>query len=163
MPHLATRILLSLGLAIIAGHDAPCPAVPRRQMENLNRGIVAIRQADGIYIGWRLLGTDPERTTFNLYHVPQDRPPEQVNDTPISGATNYLDPAADPNHALQYFVRPVLDGRERASSKPAKGRDIAYIEIPIHPITQYWPGDCSVGDLDGHGEAIAGVKGQEQD
>lgn len=152
MGHLAMRILLGLGLAIIAGHDAPCPAVSRRQMENLNRGIVAIRQANGVYIGWRLFGTDPEGTAFNLYRVPRDGPSERVNDLPISGATNYLDTEADPNHALQYFVRPVLDGRELASSRPAKARDIAYIEIPIRPITQYQTGDCSIGDLDGDGE-----------
>lgn len=159
MAHLATRILLGLGLAIIAGLAAPCPAVPRRQMENLNRGIVAIRQANGVYIGWRLFGTDPEGTAFNLYRVPQDGPSERVNKLPISGATNYLDTGADPNKGLQYFVRPVLDGRELMSSKPVKVRDIAYIEIPIRPIIQCQAGDCSVGD----GEAIVGVKGREQD
>jgi len=89
-------------------------------MENLRRGIVAIRQANGVYIGWRLFGTAPEGTAFNLYRVPQDGPPERVNELPISGATNYLDTEANPNKGSQYFVRPVLDGRELMSSKPVK-------------------------------------------
>ena len=31
------------------------------QMEELNRGLVAVKTDWGIYIGWRLLATDPDK------------------------------------------------------------------------------------------------------
>ncbi len=38
------------------------------QMENLGRGVVAVRQSSTqVYVGWRMLGTDPFHITFNLY------------------------------------------------------------------------------------------------
>ncbi|HWJ78754.1 MAG TPA: hypothetical protein VNR61_11830, partial [Niallia sp.] len=30
------------------------------QMEKLNRGLIAIKVKNGVYIGWRLFGTDPD-------------------------------------------------------------------------------------------------------
>ena len=40
----------------------------QRQKENLGRGMVAVHQGDGVvYVGWRMLGTDPEDIAFNLY------------------------------------------------------------------------------------------------
>ncbi|MDR2673414.1 MAG: hypothetical protein LBC18_00705, partial [Opitutaceae bacterium] len=39
-------------------------------MENLGRGVVAVRSANNeIFVSWRLLGTDPEGTAFNLYRA----------------------------------------------------------------------------------------------
>ena len=41
---------------------------PVRQMEALDRGIVAIRKSpEEVFISWRLFGTDPYKTGFNLY------------------------------------------------------------------------------------------------
>ncbi len=52
----------------------------QRQMENLDRGIVAVKQPGGVvYVGWRLFGTDPEALAFNLYRVTGDGVP--VNPT----------------------------------------------------------------------------------
>lgn len=39
-----------------------------RQMENLNRGgFAATNPTGGVYLGWRLLGTEPMDTVFNVY------------------------------------------------------------------------------------------------
>ena len=39
----------------------------QRQMEKLGRGMVAINQGGGkVYVGWRMLGTDPCDIAFNL-------------------------------------------------------------------------------------------------
>ncbi len=124
----------------------------QRQMENLTRGIVAVKQQDGgVYIGWRLFGTDPEKVAFNLYRITGETT-AKVNETPIIGATNYTDRSADPNQVLQYFIRPVLEGKELEPSKPVRAWDNNYLEIPIKPIPEYRPGDASVADLDGDGE-----------
>ncbi|NQV33684.1 MAG: rhamnogalacturonan lyase [Phycisphaeraceae bacterium] len=129
------------------------PVQAQRLMENLTRGVVAVKQPDGgVYVGWRLFGTDPEALAFNLYRVADGGAPVKVNGTPITGATNTLDPEGRSNQALHYFVRPVLNGQELAPSKAVKAWDVPYLEIPIKPIADYHPGDASVGDLDGDGE-----------
>ena len=57
------RIRISIILLLVFVSAAPA----QRQMENLTRGIVAVKQADGgVYIGWRLFGTDPY-TVASIY------------------------------------------------------------------------------------------------
>lgn len=149
MIHRSIRI--TLGFALLAGLAAPGAA--QRQMENLTRGIVAVKQPDGgVYIGWRLFGTDPETVAFNLYRITGGSAPVKVNEAPITGATNCVDRGADTGQTLQYSVRPVLEGRELASGKPARAWDNNYLEIPIQRIAEYQPGDASIADLDGDGE-----------
>ena len=42
-------------------------ATPQSQMETLTRGLAAIhKSSDGNFVSWRILGTDPEGTTFDL-------------------------------------------------------------------------------------------------
>jgi rhamnogalacturonan endolyase len=37
-------------------------------MEKLGRGVIAVRSTEKqVYVGWRLLGTDPQGVAFNLY------------------------------------------------------------------------------------------------
>ncbi|MGY4761766.1 hypothetical protein [Paenibacillus mucilaginosus] len=36
-------------------------------MERLDRGLVAVKTGQGVYVGWRKLGTDPEHVEFDLY------------------------------------------------------------------------------------------------
>ena len=128
------------------------PGATPRQMENLNRGIVAVKQTNSIYVGWRMFGTDPNTITFNLYRIVGNSEPVKVNDRPIGDSTNYIDKAADPNQELQYFVRPILDGKELEASKPVRAWDRDYLEIPIQAIADYRTGDASIADLDGDGE-----------
>ena len=142
-------ILILLCLILLS---IPSNVNAQRQMENLNRGIVAVKQNDGVYVGWRLFGTDPETITFNLYRITDNTAPTKVNEQPIAGATNLIDSAADPNKEIQYFIRPVMNGRELTPSKQVQVWDKNYLEIPIQPVTGYRPGDASVADLDGDGE-----------
>ncbi len=147
MIHCSTRIAVGLLLGLVAAAPA------QRQMENLTRGIVAVKQPDGtVYVGWRLFGTDPEKITFNLYRFTGTGTPVKVNQTPLTGATNYIDREAGTNQTLRYFVRPVLNGEELSASKPAGAWDKNYLEIPIQPISGYRPGDASIADLDGDSE-----------
>ena len=138
-------------LACLFGLALPVQA--QRLMENLTRGIVAVKQPDGgVYVGWRLFGTDPEALAFNLYRVVDGGAPVKVNDEPVTGATNLVDSQGDPDQSLQYFVRPVLNGQALAPSIAVKAWDVPYLEIPIQPMADYRPGDASVGDLDGDGQ-----------
>lgn len=123
-----------------------------RQMENLTRGVVAVKQEGGkMYVGWRLFGTDPDGITFNLYRQETGGRPVKVNAQPIATSTNYVDSGLDPAKTYSYFVRPIVNGRELAPSKPAVAWDKDYLEFPIKPIPNYRAGDSSLADLDGDG------------
>jgi rhamnogalacturonan endolyase len=135
----------------------PRPAAADRQMEHLGRGLVAIRKSDGqIYVGWRLLGTDPGNVAFNLYRIADGKAPARLNRQPIAESTDFVDGDADPGVGNAYFVRPVLDGREGEESGrfllAAGGPARPYLSIRLETPEGYAPNDASVGDLDGDGE-----------
>ncbi len=65
-------------LALAAG----LPLGAQRVMENLGRGAVAVRTSDAVYVGWRLLGSDPSGIAFNVY-----RDAERLNAEPLTGTT----------------------------------------------------------------------------
>jgi rhamnogalacturonan endolyase len=128
-----------------------------RQMEKLDRGLVAIRQDGGkVFLSWRFLGTDPEAIAFNLYRSIDGAAPLKLNTEPIRGATNFVDADAQPDQALAYSVRPVLDGEENAASAlfklPAGAPPRPYLAIPLQTLPGHTPNDVSVGDLDGDGK-----------
>lgn len=128
-----------------------------RQMEALGRGVVAVNQGEGkVFVGWRMLGTDPDAIAFNLYRVANGGKPVKLNDKLITDVTNFVDAKADLTKANSYFVRPILNGKEQEASKPfllvANAPVRQYLSIPLRTPPGYAPNDASVGDLDGDGE-----------
>lgn len=116
------------------------------QVEDLNRGVVAVsRDNGGVYIGWRMLGTDPEDIAFNVY-----RDGSRINDQPLTESTNFIDPSGDSDSV--YFVSTVIDGSEGRKSSPVKVWAKNYLTVPLRTLDGYKPNDASVGDLDGDGE-----------
>lgn len=106
------------------------PAGAQRQMESLGRGVVAVRQADGrVWVGWRLLGTDPDALAFNLYRSAGGARAVRLNDRPITGPTNFVDERADASKSHSYFVRPVSKGGEGGPSG-ALWQNVAYNQPP---------------------------------
>jgi rhamnogalacturonan endolyase len=135
----------------------PASASAQRQMEALGRGVVAVRQADGrVWVGWRLLGTDPDSLAFNLYRSAGGARAVKLNDKPLAGPTNFIDAQADASKSNSYFVRPVSKGKEGEASAaftlPANAPARQYLSIPLQTPQGYAPGDASAGDLDGDGE-----------
>src|SRR5688572_15871365 len=74
----ASRALAAMflgGLVLFAGPvsaqdrvDATGSEPVQRQTEKLNRGIVAVQQANGkVFISWRLLKTDEKEVAFNIF------------------------------------------------------------------------------------------------
>ena len=129
----------------------------QRQMEKLGRGLVAVNRGDGqVFVGWRLLGTDPDGIAFNVYRVADRGEPVRLNDRPVASSTNFIDAKADLKKSNAWFTRSILDGREQAASArfTLKGGAPArqYIAIPLKTPVGCTPNDASVGDLDGDGE-----------
>ena len=152
-----SRIIAGVAVVITAMLFCPGQAGAARQMEKLGRGLVAINQGGGkVYVGWRMLGTDPEDIAFNLYRSVVGSAPLRLNEEPITGPTNFVDDKADLSRDCSWFVRPVLNGAEQAAGKPfalqADAPARQYISIPLKTPAGYRPNDASVGDLDGDGE-----------
>lgn len=105
-------LLVPITSSVQAGRAAP----PPRQMERLDRGVVAVRQADGsVLVGWRLLGTEAPNMGFNVYRVTGSGKPVRLNPQPLLEATDWADRAADPAQVQRYFVRGVVNGKEQAA------------------------------------------------
>jgi rhamnogalacturonan endolyase len=126
-------------------------------MEKLGRGVVAINQGGGkIYVGWRLLGTDPANLAFNLYRTTGKKAAVKLNKTPVTATTNYIDQLTDTTASASYFVKEVLNGNEGNASTtytlPANSAGKPYLSVPLQTMAGYKPNDASVGDLDGDGE-----------
>ncbi|MFA5046082.1 MAG: rhamnogalacturonan lyase [Paludibacter sp.] len=133
------------------------PVMAQRQMENLDRGVIAIRQSnDSVYVGWRLLGTEPDDIAFNLYRQSGTEKPVKLNKKPISESTNFVDGKQNFTVDNSYFVKAVLNGTEQKASKSftirANSPAQQYINIPLRTPAGYSPNDVSVGDLDGDGQ-----------
>lgn len=152
--------------------DAPAsscslaPGAGHYQMENLDRGLIAVRRGNANYVGWRMLGweysDEQSRVAYNLYRN------EQLLGE-VTDSTNYLDDGA-PTDA-RYSVALVVDGQECERSETVSVWSQNYINIPLEPPPGGTaPGgesyaydtaretrssgsvsDGSVGDLDGDG------------
>lgn len=124
-------------------------------VEKLDRGVVAIKTDSGVFVSWRLLATESQATSFNLY-----RGTTRLNSSPLSNVTNYTD--ADGTASASYSVRAVVGGVEQSGSSAGEVWTTPYKSIPIsrpaNGVTpkgdyySYSANDGSVADLDGDGE-----------
>jgi rhamnogalacturonan endolyase len=160
---LAARLLAAMlplmmppaGEVRAAGDQAP--AVAPRQMEKLSRGLIAVNQGNGrVYVGWRLLGTDPQDIAFNLYRFESGSPPVRLNREPISRSNDFVDEGVKLSQPTFYTIRPVIAGEEQPAGQPfalpANAPVRQYLSIPLRTPAGYTPNDVSVGDLDGDGD-----------
>lgn len=129
-------------------------------MERLNRGLVALPAAGkGIYLSWRLLGTDSKNVCFDI-----ERDGKVIAHHIL--ATNFTDVKGSPAHSyrlISYQDEPKMDAPMQLEvSKPVKPWTDLYKSLPINRpeggtapdgrAYVYTPNDCSVGDVNGDGE-----------
>ena len=152
LPHYR-RLKRGAALGLLALACSACTA-PGRQLETLDRGVVAIHTGAGNFVSWRALGPEDPATTFNLY-----RDGVRVNGQPLA-ATNFVDAGAAASAA--YSVRAVSKGSEsqvdaRAGATwPQPFKTIPLRKPPggVTPDGQaytYGVNDGSAADLDGDG------------
>ncbi|WP_010524537.1 rhamnogalacturonan lyase [Nesterenkonia sp. F] len=127
------------------------------QLEELDRGLVAVAVEDGVHLSWRLLGAESSGSTGRgvkgpAFHVMRDGKKIAT----VTDSTDYRDAAGDAEST--YTVRPVRGGgpvgetgvwaeghHDVPLSKPAGGTTPAGEEYG------YTANDVSVGDVTGDG------------
>ncbi len=126
-------------------------AASARQMENLDRGVVAVKVSNGVFVSWRVFGTEASSVTYNLY-----RGSTKVNASPLT-VSNYTDTAG--TSSSTYSVAAVVNGVEQAKSTVVNVWGNNYLSVPLSAPPggttpdgvsyTYSANDCSVADLDG--------------
>lgn len=127
----------------------------QRQMENLDRGVVAVRNSEGnVFVSWRLLAVESPDLAFNVYRNTSNGKSEKLNKAVISRTTHFIDTNNDTTQKRSYFVKTVTKGKEGPASKPfiLRAGSLPYFSIPLQTPAGYSPNDASVADLDGDGE-----------
>lgn len=129
---------LLLGLSCLAPRA-------QRQMEFLDRGVVAVTSGDRKIASWRLLATDPDEIAFDVYKVAPGTAPVKLTPTPLKRATFFeLEPSTD------FEIRSIVKGQERTeSARPISFTN--YLAIPLKLPAGYSANDASAGDVDGDG------------
>ncbi|KRC80326.1 rhamnogalacturonan lyase [Sphingomonas sp. Root241] len=137
-------------VALIIASAVPAQAAPifaGRQVERLDRGLVAVPAAGGgNHVSWRLLATDAKGARFTLY-----RDGKVIARVSGQQATSYLDRSGT---AASHYA---LAARDAGTTVWANG----YLPIPLDKPADgrtpdgetysYTANDASVGDLDGDG------------
>lgn len=126
-----------------------------RQMEYLDRGVVAVKVSNGVYLSWRLLASDAPNTEFKIY-----RSGTLIKTVAGNEGTNFVDVSGAASS--KYAVSAVVNGSESAKSKEVDVWADQYktltldrpkqLTMPDGSTCTYAPGDMSVGDLDGDGQ-----------
>ena len=134
-------------------------AQPRYDMsvlkrENLNRGLVAIRENGKVYLSWRTLSSDGVGEKFDVY-----RNGIKLNKKPLKkGGTFFVDESPLATNAVYEVKGGGKDGRFELKADAPEG----YLSIPIQKPEggvspdgfrfTYHANDASVGDVDGDGQ-----------
>ena len=121
-----------------------------REVEGLDRGLVAVKTSGGVFLSWRLFGNDPASVAFNLY-----RDGSKITTIAAGTATNYTDPTG--TTSSKYVVRAVMGGAEMSADPATSVWATQVLKIPLSrpPAGSdytYTPSDIAVGDLDGDGK-----------
>ncbi|MCD7738033.1 MAG: rhamnogalacturonan lyase [Lachnospiraceae bacterium] len=153
------------GGEIIAKSDiikTPVGRVLHEQLEKLNRGLIAVKVKEGVFLSWRLMldevtgytKTGMSGTDFIVYKNGEKL--AQVTDS-----TNYLDVNGTAEDEYSVGAVPGEQGAPCASVRPWD-HDAPYTEIPLQrpeggvtpagQVFTYSTNDMSVGDVDGDGE-----------
>ncbi len=137
-------------LTCSAGFAQKPSDTPASQMEKLDRGLVVIPSSTrGKYwASWRLLGTEDKNTSFELLKNGESIAKDIYEATFLKVSGSATD---------EFQIRTYQDGVMTSTSEKVTPWQLPYYSIPINRPEkldgkEYYPNDCSVGDVDGDGE-----------
>ncbi|MBO5615265.1 MAG: rhamnogalacturonate lyase [Prevotella sp.] len=118
----------------------------QRVIDNLDRGVVAVKTTGGVFVSWRIQSDEYYDVTYNLY-----RDGSLVVEN--LKTSNYTD--ASGSTSSKYTVAAVINGVVQEQSQPVAVWAQDYMEItPQHPSelkATYVPNDACAADVDGDG------------
>lgn len=120
------------------------------QLEELDRGLVAVKNGTNTFLSWRLLASDVENTTFDVLRdgkLLSSAKNLTVTNVSVTGGTD----------ASSYQVVTKIDDEPVDTSAAVTRWTDIYRSLRLdRPASQtdyhYFPNDCSVADLDGDGQ-----------
>ncbi len=148
----AAAMVASLCTTVVPQTSNKVEAASACQMESLDRGLVAVKSGNSIFLSWRLLGTENYATAFNVY-----RDGIKIAG-PITNSTNYLDVSGNTNSS--YVVRSIENNKEVTESDVVKSWGSQYQDVRINKpantylnnqLVTYSANDATVADVDGDG------------
>lgn len=151
-----TMATIAAALTIaVAAYAQPRYDIANMSREQLNRGVVAVRDDSGhVAVSWRSLSSDGKGEAFDVY-----RNGEKINDSALTaGGTFFVDRSPLAGDALYEVKGGGIDGAFRLSATAPAGYLPIKIDKPAGGITPdgrsytYSANDASVGDMDGDGQ-----------
>lgn len=134
-------ILLLLALTALTSNA-------QRKTDPLDRGLVAVKVSNGVFVSWRQQAEEYYDVTYNLY-----RNGTKINSEPLT-VTNFTD--ASGTTSSTYTVKAVVKGVEQEASAAKSVWANDYLEItPQHPAdihSTLVPNDACAADVDGDGQ-----------
>ncbi len=120
------------------------------QMEKLNRGLVVIPSSTKgkVFVSWRMFGTDDKNTTFEIL-----KNGESISKNIFGATFERVSGTADDEFQIVTYQNGVVTN----TSDKVKAWESPFFRIPLNrpeklDSKEYYPNDCSVGDVDGDGE-----------
>lgn len=150
LPTNTMRRLLTFLLATLSIYNGQAQFLKTGQVEQLDRGVVAIKNGSQTFVSWRLLATDAEGTTFDVLRDGTALASGKnltVTNLSVTGGSD----------ASQYQVVTRVNGEAVDTSRAVSRWTDIYQSLKLdRPASQtgyhYFPNDCSVADLDGDGQ-----------
>src|SRR5574344_1315635 len=153
MKNFILKSTLLVGFFAFSFSALKAQVTPTSQMEKLSRGVVAVPSASsGYFISWRLFGTDPENTSFDVLR-------NGVRIASLTSVTSYNDVNGFSTSKYQIVTRRAgvaVDTTAAVTPWTAIYKSIK-IDKPaggtaVNSAYNYTPNDCSTADVDGDGE-----------
>ncbi|MDR0609714.1 MAG: hypothetical protein LBG58_06360 [Planctomycetaceae bacterium] len=119
----------------------------KRIEEKLDRGLVAVKTVDGVYLSWRLLKDDKPDTGFHIYRIDPDNKEIKLTDKPVTKATDFVDKTVPNDGNCRWFIQ---TDKNSTKTNTVTVTDKPYLSIPLknEKSFQY----IAFADLDGDGK-----------
>lgn len=142
------------GLIVAVLALAPPALLTVRGAERLDRGVVAVLNVDGgVYVGWRLLASDPPDTAFDVYRAETAGQAvtagRKLNSAPITRSCNFVDPSPARGEVYYFVSSPADKDRGLAAAAGATVSPKPYVGLKLREDTRAQK--VGLGDFDGDG------------
>lgn len=122
-----------------------------RVQEAMNRGLVAMPDAGGVYLSWRLLKSDPQDIAFNVLRSREGKQ-NLLNPTPIRQTCDFFDATGQPGDSYEVLAvnAPAASAGKATAVAPADASDLPYLSFKLSD-PEARAQKVGIGDLNGDG------------